>query len=526
MAVGWESQVSVKRVLYWLAMALLAGAGPLTWMSSEYCHVDHAELVYHARELTAGRIPYRDIVTHHFLGYVLPFWLLSWFLPADGLTLKVAAWLLKLLTAVTLFFAARRICGPRAGYLAGFLAVTVGYFFPWQGSLLNVQGNIEPLLALLLLLCIAAPSEASRNQDARYAFIGAVLGVLVVFDQRCMVFGPLVLVAVFASHAKNRARAIGAAALGGTIPITLALSYLFYHGALDEFYRHTIRFPLFFRNAHLQFEGQPPALRLFFFSFQSEPVASTCAWFAVMLALATSRFRWVGGFLALGLVSAWTYASLGGRYFTNYLLPLSPFIVSGMALLPSLLWERKSDFAARIAERAMAGYGLFYVVMPFLFLHQGRELYAGCDESVVKQVETYVEQLGTRGRPLFVWGYKPQVYLRTNSLSDFGDVTLLSVIGGNPHSTDSTLQGYDPSAVESLQSYLHMSMPAVIVDIQPREVECEAVFCFGRGEIQRNMNFREVPHLAFLDELLRSKYRITQRIEGRGERANVYLRND
>ncbi len=69
----------IRTLVAFIAIFLINAIGPLRWINFDYVIVDLAETIYHVKELGLGRVPYRDIFSHHALGYLLPFRLVELF---------------------------------------------------------------------------------------------------------------------------------------------------------------------------------------------------------------------------------------------------------------------------------------------------------------------------------------------------------------------------------------------------------------------------------------------------------------
>ncbi|MDZ4784543.1 MAG: hypothetical protein SGJ02_00555, partial [bacterium] len=65
--------MSFKRFGFILALIVINILSILPLFSFDTATVDLTQTIYNAREILAGRVPYLDIVTHHFIGYLLPF---------------------------------------------------------------------------------------------------------------------------------------------------------------------------------------------------------------------------------------------------------------------------------------------------------------------------------------------------------------------------------------------------------------------------------------------------------------------
>jgi hypothetical protein len=515
------AQDTIFNVGYWCLLALLASIGSIIWHDSEYVLVDHAQLVYHARELWAGRVPYRDIVTHHFLGYVLPFSTLGLFLPLDGMTLKIAAWLSTVTSAVFVYLAAERIGGLRAARLAGLLAITIGQFYSWQGNLLQVQSNLVPLLALSLYLTATLATENGASKRCMFQLLSLIAGLLFIFDQRSIVFAPIVALVWFWNRQYLGTRGLLGSLFFFSLPLGCALLYLGLHGALKEFYLHAIHFPLYLRNQHGGTSVLTTSLQFVDYAFRSEPIALGLALASCLLLLFQAPRRRIGVLLIFGVVLGFAYAGLGGRIYTNYLLVTSPFLVVALALLPNTSIPN-SGAASRILNRALIALALVCLLAPSAYLLNGKRLYFGGDEAQINAVVKYVEETSPAPSSVFVWGVKPQVYLKLHRLSPFRDISLVTVTGANFNSTDSSAQGFDPDMVSELQKLFVNSPPEIVVAFLPIPDECDAVFCFGRGYPHLNLRYQDVSHLQFFKEALEQYYEPALSLPGRFEDVRVF----
>ncbi len=89
------------------------------WFNLDYLTTDLAQLIYHAKELAIGRIPYRDIFSHHFLGLLLPLrvidiiWSIS---PGQQWALCLAY---NFCNAILIFLIVRELASPREAAVSG-----------------------------------------------------------------------------------------------------------------------------------------------------------------------------------------------------------------------------------------------------------------------------------------------------------------------------------------------------------------------------------------------------------------------
>ncbi len=107
----------VGQAVGWVALFFVSVLGMLPWLNVQFPIVDLAEMVYEVRRLQLGYVPYRDTFTHHFVGYIVPFWLLNSVLPLTPVVLKVVSVCFNVGTAITTFFTIRDIADRNTAWL-------------------------------------------------------------------------------------------------------------------------------------------------------------------------------------------------------------------------------------------------------------------------------------------------------------------------------------------------------------------------------------------------------------------------
>ncbi len=208
-------------LISWSLLFCLNAIGALPWLRVAFPTVDLAAMLYDVGRLQAGYVPYRDTFNHHFVGYVVPFYWLAAIVPLSPVTLKVITLACHFATAVCVFLIVREVGRRDLAWLGAFLTVTTGWFWNWQGFAFNVQSFLEPLWALLLLLVVQA---AVRRDRARLFGSALLAGLLVTFDQRALLFLPLIAIPILFVPCMRRAGTVGVAAVGvAIIPVICAL---------------------------------------------------------------------------------------------------------------------------------------------------------------------------------------------------------------------------------------------------------------------------------------------------------------
>src|SRR4051812_7572450 len=127
------------RVSAWIVLLTVNVVGTLPWWHIHFTTVDLASILYDVSRIKAGYVPYRDTFNHHFVGYLLPYLLVSLVFPLNATVLKCIAQTCNFSVAVCLFRTLREVADLRAAWLGALLTVTVGWFWRWQGYALNVQ---------------------------------------------------------------------------------------------------------------------------------------------------------------------------------------------------------------------------------------------------------------------------------------------------------------------------------------------------------------------------------------------------
>jgi 4-amino-4-deoxy-L-arabinose transferase-like glycosyltransferase len=166
--------------------------------------------------LLSGRLPYRDYLLLHPPGITLvlaPFAALGRWLgdPVGLATGRVAFMLVGTLSAVLVWWLARRVVSPRAGLVAGLV------YAVWQpASYAERTTLLEPLVNLGVLASLALLSSAAGRR--RLVAAGAVLGLAVAVKAWAVV--PFAVLAVWVWHRwgpRAGLRYVGAGAAAGAV---------------------------------------------------------------------------------------------------------------------------------------------------------------------------------------------------------------------------------------------------------------------------------------------------------------------
>ncbi|MBN8549673.1 MAG: hypothetical protein J0M12_10190 [Deltaproteobacteria bacterium] len=512
-----EKAPRIYSALFWLSIFALSTLGVLPWIQVSYLHVDHAETIYHAREVLAGRVPYRDIFTHHFFGYILPVSLAGIIFPLDEVALKILVVLYKFLSAALLYLAARILFDNRTGCIAAFLFVTIGWFYSWQGNLLNVQGCIEPVLCGYLALLAAACTTPSRARLCGAAF---ACSLLFVYDQRMVVFGLLLAIPLRIHKGYHSPIALAQVALIFLVLPCFSVLFLWHLGAFQDFIEQTLLFPLFSRNHEVDLSARWFDLASYF--VRSEPVV-ICLTIIGVLGLPQEKKHGASGLIIiLGTILGFAYAMIGGRNYTNYYLPMAPFLILGISAIWASPAYTPDSIGGRLLRRSAIAYAIFAAILPFLISASGMKLYFSGDERMSAGVAAFLKPKLSPQDEVLVWGYKPQIYLLLDRFSPFRDMGLLSVGGADFSNENGQNQAYDMTLLKEFQHLLSETPPRYIVEVRKKDIECAHAYCFGRGEVQKNMDFRNVEYLRFLRERIAAHYKPLIEVNSSVESAIIY----
>jgi hypothetical protein len=207
-------------------------------------YLDDGETLYHAFALLKGQIPYRDDVTHHFLGYILPVALAGQILGFSDQLIRVVALWNQPLMALGVYAIIRLFTPARFAFLGGLLALSARepavLGFPVQ-----YQSNL-----LLVWIAYTALRYLRDGPPCMLLFCAVLTGIGITFDQRNFLFPCWPLVAVLLRLRKPdrpQPATLFIAALLALLPTTIMLTFLWQKGAIADFWFQTWQYPRQFR---------------------------------------------------------------------------------------------------------------------------------------------------------------------------------------------------------------------------------------------------------------------------------------
>jgi hypothetical protein len=500
-------------VLGWVSAFGLNVLGVIPWGRIKFPVVDLGEVVFQVRRLQLGYVPYRDTFTHHFLGYTLPFAGISSIFGLSPLVFKTTSVLFNYATAAFVWWILQDVADRKTAWLGVLLAVTVGWFWSWQGPAFNVQSYLTPLIAAELFLIV----RTCLRQHEGWLYAGAgVAGVLFTFDQRGAAFLLPLVIAWIALGARATWRtALAALASFGLIP-GICLALLWRAGAWPDFVEQTVIFPIFYRN-----QGVPTSLsaylRTWFGSWPSaERIAVPLFGLSLCLSLFSERRAALVGIWVASSVAAAGAAAMGGRAYPNYFLLFGPITLVLVALLP--WYTRRQSASLRGAlEIGLVCFALCCALRPVALLAVTGSMMVPPRERVVEGAAAYLRDHTSFDDPVLVWGFAPQIYVLANRFNTFRDTGLLSVAGG--HFSSMGGEGRLPHMVDEFDRYLATTPPRVIVVYTVLSDQCP-----GTTTRLRNLDFRRAPFLQPFRAFVERTYRFDTSVDGECDRAEMFVR--
>jgi hypothetical protein len=358
----------------------------------------------------------------------------------DGWPLRLAGALYSLLACALAFLFARDLWGQREAQLA---AALLGFFL-----IFDIPSAVTPLAADLLML---APGLAALWLAAtgRPFWSGVAAGVAFLFNPKGLIVAGLAIVWCPSG--------IPALCAGFFAVAAVAAVWLGATGALVPGFDQVWKW------------GRIYAGR----TFVADPVANgllrTAHWAgfhaAIVIAAAVAlydkssrplRTKWVA-WIVVSLLSA----AAGLRFFPRYFFQLLPVVVLLAARGFTLLPRRKARILALMLLIALARFSPRYVL-----LASGRS--GGWVDTAMdrdsRATAAHTRALAGAGDSLFVWGFRPELYVYTGlpAAARFLDSQPLTGVPADRHLTQS--RPVDPASAREHREELARSRPTFILD--------------------------------------------------------------
>jgi len=387
-----------------------------------------------AQQVERGQVIYRDLWFDKppLLSLVCLLWGAR-----DGWILRLAGTLYSLLACAIAWMFARDLWGEREGRIA---AALLGFFF-----IFDIPASVTPLAADPLMLAphLAAVWLAHR----RRAFgSGVCAGIAFLINAKgaiaatvCVIWFPAGIV-LFAA---------GFAAVNG-----VALGWLWWAGALGAYYQQVWQWGRVY--AAVTFLADPVrngAVRtLNWAGFHGALVAGA----AMALRDRKLRVQWVA-WLALSFGAV----ALGWRFFPRYFFQILPALVllgaRGLAVMPA----RYARVAALLLLIPLVRFGPRYVLLAAGQSTQWADTAMDRDSHAAARL---TKQLARPGDSLFVWGFRPDIYVYAGlpSGARFLDSQPLTGVPADRHLTQSAPVA--PELAAAHRAELIRAAPTFVID--------------------------------------------------------------
>ncbi len=414
-------------------------------LAARLCHLDilwaeETLPLAAAAQMARGKVLYRDIWFDK--PPLLPATYLAWG-AHDGIPLRVAGALYALLACWIAWRFARELWGEtEACWAAGLLAFYLVFDTP---------SAVTPLAADLLMLAphLAAVYLAWRG---RAFWSGVLVGVAFLVNAK----GAVVLAACLIWNV----RALPALALGFAVPNALAAAWLWYQGALGASFEQVWKW------------GRIYAAGTFVDNPVANGVIRTAHWLGFHAALAIAagwfwwrdpkadRVRWaIWAALCCGAVAA------GWRFFPRYYFQILPVAVLAAARGFAILGRRRAIAVPAKLLIPLVRFGPRYALLAADLVERRphRWVDLGMDEDS-RQAAQLARQWSEPGDDLFVWGFRPELYVYANlpAATRFLDSQPLTGVPADRHLTES--RPVEMVSTRAHRAELAHTRPAIVMD--------------------------------------------------------------
>lgn len=443
-------------VIPFLALLYIALRAP--FINKGFIFLDDGETLYHALSLFSGKIWYKDDVSHHFLGYVLPFY---WTARLGGFSehiLGVVAAMHQIATSWGLYLICRRWGSPMRAL--GVACLYISAREPFNFGFYQ-QYQINFFFVFTLLFSLNALTERT-NRWLTLSCLSA--GTALLFDQRC-VFLALIPACAFFQRRPKQLSSIFLPFLAYALPMLSALYWIIDVGAWHDFIDQTWRFPREYRVGSLSLlDALWVGLYAHRHLLSATPILLILGMIGILGLLRRIASTPAKAQLHLLLFAALALLPMpfvGARDFPHYLITYYPFL----ALCCYFLCEAFEKFKVQLAP--------ILCVAPFIttFVALKDSIALQHDESLSSFVdqgrETVVSELKSRLNPqdtLYVWGYRLDLYVALKKLAAYRMANTLFI---QPDSEIKDIQERskheDPKYVAEFKENLRGSPPTYVV---------------------------------------------------------------
>lgn len=486
------SRTNLLSAVFFIVILLLNLIPPLLYYWRGSMNQDLAQTIYNARELVIGRLPYKDIVSHHFLLYLAPFAVVEWLVGLSAESVAVMHFCFHILVVYFVYRLARHLSADaNVSKIAAFLMSTVGWF-PEISLDFNYQSILMPLFCLYLWNVLA---NSQARSGLLVATSGVLAGLLVLCDQRTLIFGTLGVIPLLACDENGKVKNFVNFGLSFCLPIVAGILWIAWIGALNDFIFQTIEYPLLYRNAGIR--SSLPKLSFALLEYAHTTVVPIIFfWPAILLIFVKERISFRFKFLIAGFFLSIVFVFLGGRSFFNYLLYLGLFGVLGVCTFFEDSGKRRYNCM------------LAFLMIPLLYSYSAFLVGVTAksqDPSPRFRLVDYIKSHTSASDNILVWGYCPQVYNESQRFSSFRDMSLLSIGGSVFHFSGNGTGNVVPEFLGEFKDYLQGSPPRLVVaSIPSTEDRLEhGLGCIWGGQALDNRF-----GIGFFREMLAKDYRL------------------
>jgi hypothetical protein len=384
---------------------------PLSPLALAY--YDDGENLYHTLSLLQSEIPYLQDYNHHFIGYLLPLYIVGaciGFTPdlyhytyplIQGITgMLVIAIVMRSFSFKTALAAALLVVTAREPYMLGhYIQITLNPI--WLGMLLCSMRFIE------------------RNHLTTLIGCGLLWGLGICSDQRTVFFGAIPLIAILVQRERSFFLKLSTLGLCAAILPTLALASLWYNGALLSWYEQTIYFPSTYRVA----SSTPlSTLKLWLenhrYLITETPILALLALSGLIYLILSIVKKLVSRdalLIASTLPALSAFIALGGRdydYYSIIALPLLGLLAPySLALAPDRPRAQLGISACIIAQILLAP-----ILSLGLFFDKEFQAYSG---DGVGEVVHYLAKNSSPGEKIYLLGYRLDLFVKLGRTSGY-----------------------------------------------------------------------------------------------------------
>ena len=372
-------------------------------------YYDDGETLYHAFSILSGRIPYRDDITHHFVGYVLLFVILGKFFGISTILIPVVGALNQIASSYLLYRTLRLLTTPVRSLAGALLLLSARE--PWVLSFFPLY-QVNLLMVALWYLTLKSVVD---HRPYLLKLAALIAGFAFICDQRALILILIPLTGAYLLRSKLSANDRWNIFLLYATPPTVSLLLLKLYGALPSFVEQTIIYPHLYRSGGTAGGIVAHQLELHAPLFSQTPLLVVFAALGIVslvLRRATLHRPIPRGAVLAACIPAVAIPLVGGRGFDYYTIPYLP-LLSALAV-----WSL--DLLPKGVRSS--GVALLFVP-PLLSLCSTHSLYRSDQirnyygDGAKDLVQFFEREDPLRQASVYIWGYRPDLYIYLQRLS-------------------------------------------------------------------------------------------------------------